>query len=46
MKCALVIVLAVILFEGVVTHTIGASSEPTLQAGAPAPLLHQRPVFA
>jgi cellulose synthase/poly-beta-1,6-N-acetylglucosamine synthase-like glycosyltransferase/peptidoglycan/xylan/chitin deacetylase (PgdA/CDA1 family) len=41
----LVIVLAVILFEGVVTHTIGASSEPTLQAGAPAPLLHARPIL-
>jgi cellulose synthase/poly-beta-1,6-N-acetylglucosamine synthase-like glycosyltransferase/peptidoglycan/xylan/chitin deacetylase (PgdA/CDA1 family) len=42
----LLIVLAVIVFEGVVTHTIGASSEPKLQAGAPAPLLHQRPILS
>ena len=41
----LLVVLAVILFEGIVTHTIGASSEPTLQAGAPAPLLHERPIL-
>src|SRR3954452_17722348 len=41
----LVIVLAVIVFEGVVTHTIGASSEPKLQPGAPAPLLHERPIL-
>src|SRR4051795_8617887 len=40
-----VIVLAVITFEGIVTHTIGASSEPTAQPGAPAPLLHQRPIL-
>src|SRR5215208_977465 len=41
----LVIVLAVILFEGFVTHTIGASSEPTLDAGAPAPLRGARPIL-
>jgi cellulose synthase/poly-beta-1,6-N-acetylglucosamine synthase-like glycosyltransferase/peptidoglycan/xylan/chitin deacetylase (PgdA/CDA1 family) len=41
----LVVVLAAIMFEGFVTHTIGASSEPSLQAGAPAPLLHQRPIL-
>src|SRR4051794_582140 len=41
----LLIVLAVIVFEGFVTHTIGASSEPTLQPGAPAPLLHARPIL-
>ena len=41
----LVIVLAVILFQGIVTHTIGASSEPTLEPGAPAPLLHERPIL-
>jgi cellulose synthase/poly-beta-1,6-N-acetylglucosamine synthase-like glycosyltransferase/peptidoglycan/xylan/chitin deacetylase (PgdA/CDA1 family) len=41
----LVIVLAVILFEGFVTHTIGPSSEPTPQRGAPAPLLGQRPIL-
>jgi cellulose synthase/poly-beta-1,6-N-acetylglucosamine synthase-like glycosyltransferase/peptidoglycan/xylan/chitin deacetylase (PgdA/CDA1 family) len=40
------IVLAVILFEGIVTHTVGASSEPTLQRGAPAPLLGQRPILS
>src|SRR3954451_10411991 len=42
----LLIVLAVILFEGVVTHTIGTSQEPTLEAGAPAPLVGQRPILS
>jgi cellulose synthase/poly-beta-1,6-N-acetylglucosamine synthase-like glycosyltransferase/peptidoglycan/xylan/chitin deacetylase (PgdA/CDA1 family) len=42
----LLIVLVVIFFQGVVTHTIGASSEPTLKPGAPAPLLHSRPILA
>ncbi|MEA2424492.1 MAG: hypothetical protein QOH13_902 [Thermoleophilaceae bacterium] len=42
----LLIVLVVIFFEGVVTHSIGASSEPSQQAGAPAPLLHSRPILA
>src|SRR3954454_10023225 len=42
----LLVVLAVIMFEGIVTHTIGASSEPTLQPGAPAPLLHSRPILS
>src|SRR3954463_5876195 len=42
----LLIVLAGILFEGVVTHTIGTSQEPTLEAGAPAPLVGQRPILS
>jgi cellulose synthase/poly-beta-1,6-N-acetylglucosamine synthase-like glycosyltransferase/peptidoglycan/xylan/chitin deacetylase (PgdA/CDA1 family) len=41
----LLIVLAVIMFEGIVTHTIGASSEPTLAPNAPAPLRGQRPIL-
>ena len=41
----LLIVLAVILFEGVVTHTIGVSSEPSIKPGSPAPLLHERPIL-
>jgi cellulose synthase/poly-beta-1,6-N-acetylglucosamine synthase-like glycosyltransferase/peptidoglycan/xylan/chitin deacetylase (PgdA/CDA1 family) len=41
----LLVVLAVILFQGVVTHTIGASSEPTLAANAPAPLRGERPIL-
>lgn len=41
----LLIVLVVIAFEGFVTHTIGASSEPTPAANAPAPLLGKRPIL-
>ena len=42
----LLIVLAVIFFQGVVTHRIGASREPSIAPNAPAPLLHSRPILA
>lgn len=41
----LLVVLVVIAFEGFVTHTIGASSEPRPAANAPAPLLGKRPIL-
>ena len=42
--CALV-VLVVLTFQGISTHTIGASTEPHGQSGAPAPLAHSRPIL-
>jgi cellulose synthase/poly-beta-1,6-N-acetylglucosamine synthase-like glycosyltransferase/peptidoglycan/xylan/chitin deacetylase (PgdA/CDA1 family) len=41
----LLVVSALILFEGYATHTIGATAEPLAQAGAPAPLLGSRPIL-
>jgi cellulose synthase/poly-beta-1,6-N-acetylglucosamine synthase-like glycosyltransferase/peptidoglycan/xylan/chitin deacetylase (PgdA/CDA1 family) len=41
----LLVMLAVIGFQGFATHTIGATSEPHATGGA-APLVGQRPVFA
>jgi cellulose synthase/poly-beta-1,6-N-acetylglucosamine synthase-like glycosyltransferase/peptidoglycan/xylan/chitin deacetylase (PgdA/CDA1 family) len=41
----LLAMLAIIGFQGFATHTIGATSEPHA-TNAPAPLLHERPVFA
>src|SRR2546430_13463468 len=43
--CAFV-VLVVLAFEGISAHTIGASSEPHDQSGAPAPLARARPLLA
>src|SRR5439155_20118130 len=34
-----------ILFEGVATHTVGASAEPHERLGGPAPLAHSRPIL-
>ncbi len=42
----LIVVLAVMLFQGFATHTIGASSEPAGTNGAAAPLAESRPVLA
>jgi cellulose synthase/poly-beta-1,6-N-acetylglucosamine synthase-like glycosyltransferase/peptidoglycan/xylan/chitin deacetylase (PgdA/CDA1 family) len=42
----LLCILVLIGFQGFVTHTIGASTEPDAQAGAPAPLLGARPFLA
>jgi peptidoglycan/xylan/chitin deacetylase (PgdA/CDA1 family) len=41
----LIVVLAVILFQGFATHTIGASAEPAGGNGAAAPLAQTRPVL-
>ncbi|HEY8867186.1 MAG TPA: polysaccharide deacetylase family protein, partial [Solirubrobacteraceae bacterium] len=42
----LLVFLVVIGFQGFVTHTIGTSTEPHPKAGAPAPLLGDRPFLA
>jgi cellulose synthase/poly-beta-1,6-N-acetylglucosamine synthase-like glycosyltransferase/peptidoglycan/xylan/chitin deacetylase (PgdA/CDA1 family) len=39
------VILVVIAFQGFATHTIGASSEPTLPNGAAAPLTSSRPIL-
>jgi cellulose synthase/poly-beta-1,6-N-acetylglucosamine synthase-like glycosyltransferase/peptidoglycan/xylan/chitin deacetylase (PgdA/CDA1 family) len=41
----LIVVLALILFEGFATHTIGVSAEPHDALGGPAPLAHSRPIL-
>jgi cellulose synthase/poly-beta-1,6-N-acetylglucosamine synthase-like glycosyltransferase/peptidoglycan/xylan/chitin deacetylase (PgdA/CDA1 family) len=43
--CFLVAAVA-ILFEGIATHTVGASAEPHETLGGPAPLAHRRPILA
>jgi cellulose synthase/poly-beta-1,6-N-acetylglucosamine synthase-like glycosyltransferase/peptidoglycan/xylan/chitin deacetylase (PgdA/CDA1 family) len=40
-----VVVAVAIVFEGIATHTIGASAEPHEAAGGQAPLLHSRPIL-
>ena len=40
-----VVAAVAILFEGVATHTVGASAEPGATSGAAAPLLHSRPIL-
>jgi cellulose synthase/poly-beta-1,6-N-acetylglucosamine synthase-like glycosyltransferase/peptidoglycan/xylan/chitin deacetylase (PgdA/CDA1 family) len=42
----LFVVCVVLLFEGIATHTIGATAEPRPEPGASAPLLHERPILA
>ena len=42
--CAFVIAV-VLLFQGIASHTIGASAEPRAEPGAPAPLLRSRPIL-
>jgi cellulose synthase/poly-beta-1,6-N-acetylglucosamine synthase-like glycosyltransferase/peptidoglycan/xylan/chitin deacetylase (PgdA/CDA1 family) len=34
-----------IVFEGIATHTVGVSAEPTEALGGPAPLAHSRPIL-
>ena len=34
-----------IAFEGIATHTVGVSAEPTEALGGPAPLAHSRPIL-
>jgi cellulose synthase/poly-beta-1,6-N-acetylglucosamine synthase-like glycosyltransferase/peptidoglycan/xylan/chitin deacetylase (PgdA/CDA1 family) len=41
-----VVAAVAILFEGVATHTVGASAEPHDTSSATAPLLHSRPILA
>src|SRR5437764_8452582 len=41
----LLVVVALILFEGFATHTIGVSAEPHDPFGGPAPLAHSRPIL-
>src|SRR5207248_6239816 len=41
----LLVVSALILFEGFATHTIGVSAEPRDDFGGPAPLAHSRPIL-
>jgi cellulose synthase/poly-beta-1,6-N-acetylglucosamine synthase-like glycosyltransferase/peptidoglycan/xylan/chitin deacetylase (PgdA/CDA1 family) len=41
----LLVMLAVIAFQGFATHTIGASSEPALAKGQTAPLENSRPIL-
>jgi cellulose synthase/poly-beta-1,6-N-acetylglucosamine synthase-like glycosyltransferase/peptidoglycan/xylan/chitin deacetylase (PgdA/CDA1 family) len=41
-----VVAAVAILFEGVATHTVGASAEPHNTSSATAPLLHSRPILA
>jgi cellulose synthase/poly-beta-1,6-N-acetylglucosamine synthase-like glycosyltransferase/peptidoglycan/xylan/chitin deacetylase (PgdA/CDA1 family) len=41
----LLVVSALILFEGFATHTIGVSAEPRDSFGGPAPLAHSRPIL-
>jgi cellulose synthase/poly-beta-1,6-N-acetylglucosamine synthase-like glycosyltransferase/peptidoglycan/xylan/chitin deacetylase (PgdA/CDA1 family) len=41
-----VVAAVAILFEGIATHTVGASAEPHDQAGGQAPLLHSRPILS
>ncbi len=43
--CFLVVAVA-ILFEGIATHTVGASAEPHETLGGPAPLARARPILA
>ncbi|MHB8643627.1 MAG: bifunctional polysaccharide deacetylase/glycosyltransferase family 2 protein [Gaiellaceae bacterium] len=40
-----VVAAVAILFEGVATHTVGASAEPHDTSAATAPLLHSRPIL-
>src|SRR3954471_19065486 len=40
------VVAVVLVFQGVATHTIGGSSEPTPDPSAPAPLAGKRPILA
>jgi cellulose synthase/poly-beta-1,6-N-acetylglucosamine synthase-like glycosyltransferase/peptidoglycan/xylan/chitin deacetylase (PgdA/CDA1 family) len=39
------IVAVILVFQGIATHTIGATAEPKVSAAAGTPLLGQRPVF-
>jgi len=39
------VVAVVLLFQGIASHTIGASSEPRPEPGAPAPLATARPIL-
>ncbi len=43
--CFVVVAIA-ILFEGIATHTLGASAEPHETTGGQAPLLHTRPILS
>jgi cellulose synthase/poly-beta-1,6-N-acetylglucosamine synthase-like glycosyltransferase/peptidoglycan/xylan/chitin deacetylase (PgdA/CDA1 family) len=42
--CFLVAAVAIV-FEGIATHTVGASAEPHEALGGPAPLAHSRPIL-
>src|SRR5438105_8488638 len=41
----LLVISALIVFEGFATHTIGVSAEPRDTSGGPAPLAHSRPIL-
>src|SRR6266571_2570470 len=41
-----VVAAVAILFEGIATHTVGASAEPHVSVGGHAPLAHSRPILA
>jgi hypothetical protein len=40
------VVVVVVAFEGIATHTIGTSAEPTDVTASSAPLLHIRPILS